>query len=196
MRKMTDSISVKVKYKLFGGNKMAYVQLKMLWENDEKSQKDIVLPEGIGIETFSQRKSALDDWLDLVQYGLTDGRMDKDCYDRCMTNMKNYDENKCFFLVKDDVAVATITVICDHETKEGYIHMVACDPKFRGQGLGTLLNDIAVHTLKKEGMKTAYLTTDDFRIAAIKSYLRCGFLPDLSTDDFRTRWEKIYEQIK
>ena len=74
--------------------------------------------------------------------------------------------------------------------------MVACRPESRGRGIGTLLNDIAVNVLKNEGMETAYLTTDDFRIPAIKSYLRCGFAPDLSTDDFKERWAKIYAEIK
>ena len=175
---------------------MDYVQLIMRWKNDERAPKAANIPDGVTIETFAQRESALDDWLDIIQYGLTDGRLDADCYKRCMTDLENYDENKCFFIVKDGVAAATITVICDGKTKEGYIHMVACRPEFRGQGLGTLLNDIAVFALKKEGMQTAYLTTDDFRIPAIKSYLRCGFVPDLSTEDFKERWAKIMKEIR
>ena len=62
--------------------------------------------------------------------------------------------------------------------------------------MGTLLNNIALWTLKKEGMQTAYLTTDDWRIPAIKSYLRAGFTPDLDTeDDFKNRWNAIYKII-
>ena len=175
---------------------MSYVQLIMRWTNDGLAHTDFDIPDNTSIETFVQRKSALEDWLDIIQYGLTEGRQDSSSYDRCMTDLKNYDENKCFFVVKNNIAVATITVICDGETKEGYIHMVACRPECRGQGIGTLLNSIAVSTLKKEGMETAYLTTDDFRIPAIKSYLRCGFVPDLSTNDFKERWARIYEQIQ
>jgi hypothetical protein len=44
-------------------------------------------------------------------------------------------------------------------------------------------------------MQTAFLTTDDWRIPAIKSYIRAGFIPDLSTEDFKARWEKIYAII-
>ncbi len=73
--------------------------------------------------------------------------------------------------------------------------MVACHEAARGKGYGTLLNQIAVAVLKKEGMSTAYLTTDDWRIPAIKSYLRAGFIPDLSTDDFQNRWASILAQI-
>ena len=49
--------------------------------------------------------------------------------------------------------------------------------------------------LKEQGMEMAYLTTDDWRIPAIKSYLRIGFEPDLSNDDFKTRWTKILTDL-
>ena len=72
---------------------MDYVQLIMRWENDGNAPKTISLSDGVTIETFPKRKSALDDWLDIIQYGLTDGRLDADCYKRCMTDLENYDEN-------------------------------------------------------------------------------------------------------
>lgn len=171
------------------------VQLIMRWENDGEPAKEPVLPEGITVETFPERENALNEWLDIVQYGLSGGLMGEEYYTKCMTERACYDEKLCHFIVKDSKAVATITVICDYEKMEGYIHMVACKPECRGQGIGTLLNDIAMSVLKKENMKTAYLTTDDFRIPAIKSYLRCGFTPDLSTDEFKERWAKIMEEI-
>ena len=45
-------------------------------------------------------------------------------------------------------------------------------------------------------MQTAYLTTDDWRIPAIKSYLRIGFTPDISTEDFKARWDEIFKIIE
>mgnify|MGYP003312674325 CR=1 FL=1 len=102
----------------------------------------------------------------------------------------------CFILKVDGVCAASITVICDYEKKDGYIHMVACKPEFRGRGLGNLLNDVALWVLKTEGMQTAYLTTDDWRIPAIKTYLKASFEPDTETcPDYKERWEKIFEKI-
>ena len=172
------------------------VQLIMRWENDGVQAKTPVLPEGVTVETFNERENALNEWLDIVQYGLSNGLMGAEYYENCMTSRELYKENMCNFIVKDGKAIATITVICDYDKKEGYIHMVACKPECRGQGFGTLLNDIALYILKREGMQTAHLTTDDFRIPAIKSYLRCGFTPDRSTEDFCKRWDKIYEVIE
>ena len=48
-----------------------------------------------------------------------------------------------------------------------------------------------------EGMETARLRTDDWRIPAIKTYLKIGFEPDLTSEpDYKERWEKIFEIIK
>ena len=137
----------------------------------------------------------MDAWLEIVQYGLTNGKKDEKFYHATMTIHSAYQEDKCFFVLENGIPVATLTVICDYTKSEGYIHMVACHEAARGKGYGTLLNQIAVAVLKKEGMSTAYLTTDDWRIPAIKSYLRAGFIPDLSTDDFQNRWASILAQI-
>lgn len=170
-------------------------QLIMRWKNDGQPTKQPVAPEGCEILNFTELDDAVNKWLDIVQYGLTQGRCTEECYKKAMLDEPFYSEDKCFFIVEYDKAVATLTVLCDYEKKEGYIHMVACQESARGKGYGTLLNRIAEYTLKKEEMETAYLTTDDWRIPAIKSYLRIGFKPDLSTDDFKLRWRKIYEQL-
>ena len=83
----------------------------------------------------------------------------------------------------------------DWRLRCGELGMVIGDAGDRGRGIGTYMNALSVWLLKTHGMKTAYLTTDDWRIPAIKSYLRAGFTPDLSTDDFRARWEKILSGI-
>lgn len=171
-------------------------QLIMHWENDGAAAVAPAVPSGCEIVNFCELDGAIEKWLDIVQYGLSCGRESEAFYHETMTALPNYREDKCFFLLENGKAVATITVICDYASKEGHIHMVACRENARGKGYGTLLNQLAEFVLKKEGMKSAHLTTDDWRIPAIKSYLRMGFSPDLSTDDFKSRWAKIYEQIE
>ena len=171
-------------------------QLKMYWKNDGKAAADVAVPSGCRIARFSELEDAMDKWLDIVQYGLSNGKQDAEFYRKVMTANVTYSEDRCFFVLENERAVATLAVLCDYEKKEGYIHMVACREDSRGKGYGTLLNKVAEYSLKKEGMQTAFLTTDDWRIPAIKSYLRAGFIPDLSTDDFKARWEKIYAIIE
>ena len=170
-------------------------QLKMYWKNDGKAAADVAVPSGCRIVSFTELDDAMDKWLEIVQYGLSNGKQDAEFYRKVMTANATYSEDRCFFVLENERAVATLAVLCDYEKKEGYIHMVACREDSRGKGYGTLLNRVAEYSLKKEGMQTAFLTTDDWRIPAIKSYLRAGFTPDLSTDDFKERWEKIYAII-
>ena len=170
-------------------------QLIMRWENDGIAPSPPEAPKNCRIVNFTELDGAMDLWLDIVQYGLSNGRKDESYYHSAMTAQPNYREENCFFILENGLAVATVTVICDPVSKKGIVHMVACREEARGRGYGTLLNRIAAYTLKKEGMKTAHLTTDDWRIPAIKGYLRIGFTPDLSTDSFRERWEEIYRQI-
>jgi L-alanine-DL-glutamate epimerase-like enolase superfamily enzyme len=59
----------------------------------------------------------------------------------------------------------------------GYLHMVGVLPSEAGRGLGLQLSQACLHRMRKEGRTAAVLETDDFRIAAIKTYLKLGFVP-------------------
>lgn len=166
-------------------------QLIMHWTNDGTPAKPISLPDGITIETLPERKNGAEDWLAIVPFGLTPPNQTKECFDFYLTNWPNFRPEFCYFLVSEGKAFGTITVILDYAKSEGEVHMVAMDSAYRGKGLGNVLNQIAVNTLKNEGMKTAHLTTDDWRYAAIRSYLTAGFVPDKSTEDYVKRWNSI-----
>lgn len=170
-------------------------QLVMRWRNDGSPAVMPRVPEGLGLTALPEMKDGVEQWLDVVQYGLSEGRQGREYYDTVMVGHENYDAQYCYLITDGDRAAATVTVIFDNAKADGYIHMVACREEYRGRGIGTYMNALSVWLLKTHGMKTAYLTTDDWRIPAIKSYLRAGFTPDLSTDDFRARWEKILAGI-
>ena len=170
-------------------------QLKMYYVNDGKPACAVTLPEGFRVVRFPDLPDALDKWLDLMQYGLSEKREDASFYKTCMTDLPTYDERLCFFIAEGDRAAATVTILCDREKKHAVCHMVACDPAYRGKGLGNALSAIFVSAAKEEGMLTASLRTDDWRVPAIKTYLKYGFTPDLSSDDYKLRWKTILEQI-
>ena len=167
-------------------------QLKMFWNNDGKEVSMPEIPDGLSIINLPNLENAVEEWLDIVQYGLSDKRETAEYYKSTMTDLPNYSEDKCFFVLKNGVPTSTITIVCDYEKKHGLIHMVACKPEFRGMGIGTLLSKLGLYYLKKEGMLTASLKTDDWRVPAIKGYLKIGFEPDVTTEpDYKERWEKI-----
>lgn len=172
------------------------MQLKMHLTFDEQPPVAPVLPSECELKTFAEAENALDDWLDTVCCGLSEKRMDE-AYYRMAMDRHNYTPRLCFLLYADGECAATITVIPDLEKAgEGYIHMVACKDKFRGRGYGNLLTRIALYALKKEGQTSAFLTTDDFRIPTIKSYLRAGFVPVYNAENSEERWSKVLQAAK
>ena len=172
-------------------------QLIMTWQNDGTPAVAPHLPAGVSVQTLAETPEGIAWWLDIVQYmGREPQQRDRAFYDRAMTARPLYRADRCFLITVDGEFAATVTVICDEERKEGYIHMVACKPAFRGRGLGHFLNDLALYTLKIHRMQSAWLTTDDWRIPAIKSYLKAGFRPDTeSQPDFCARWQNILATI-
>lgn len=170
-------------------------QLIMRWTNDGTPAVMPEIPDGMSIRAFPDVPNAVEEWLDIVQCGLSEKRETADFYRKYMAECPGYRDDKCFFVFVDGRPAASFTVICNEETREGYLHMVACKEAYRGRGIGTRMNEYVLYVLKREGMTHAHLTTDDFRIPAIKSYLRAGFVPDESTDDFRRRWEAIREKL-
>ena len=166
-------------------------QLKMYWKNDGTPAVAPAVPEGLTLCTMPELTNGVEQWLDIMQYGLSSKREDASYYETTMLKQPWYDENQCFFIVEDGKAIATLTVVSDPEKKDGLFHMVGSLPECRGRGIGHLLCEIGEYVLKTTGMQTARLSTDDFRVPAIKAYIRTGFKPDLSTEDYVQRWDAL-----
>ena len=170
-------------------------QLIMRWTNDGTPAETVTLPEDVALVRFPELPNALGEWLAIVENGLTGPCPTEELYRGWMTDKPHYTEDLCFFLLVSGEPAATFTVIADPDTKEGYLHMVGSKPAFRGRGLGTLMNRLSVAELKRLGMRSAYLDTDDFRIPAIRGYLRAGFVPEENTPELHARWEAIRRVI-
>jgi GNAT superfamily N-acetyltransferase len=65
----------------------------------------------------------------------------------------------------------------------GRVHWVAVLPEYQARGLGRGMMAHTLATLAGLGHERAYLKTSTGRTAALKLYLRCGFVPDLTADD-------------
>jgi len=78
----------------------------------------------------------------------------------------------------------------------GYLHYVGVLPGAQGQGLGYWVSLAALHQMRREGNARALLETQDFRLPAIKTYFRLGFVPDLTGHgSYPERWESIMLQL-
>ncbi len=89
------------------------------------------------------------------------------------------------------VATASARLQPDRFPGSGYLHWVAVDPDYQGQRLGFFLSLAILHTFETLGCVDAVLETQDHRQAAIKTYLKLGFLPEYRDEAHRERWAAI-----
>jgi mycothiol synthase len=68
---------------------------------------------------------------------------------------------------------------------------VAGDPAHAGRGLGRAVCAAVTKRLIESGYRDIYLLTDDWRIPALKLYLKMGYIPLLFTPEMAERWHLI-----
>ena len=73
----------------------------------------------------------------------------------------------------------------------GELGWLACDPAHRGKGLGLAVSAAVTARLINEGYRDIHLYTEDWRLAAIKTYLKLGYIPFLYLPEMRERWRAV-----
>jgi len=120
-------------------------------------------------------------------------------FERIMVEDECVDTSNIYFLCHESGGVVgTVTYQYGKESGEGYIHMVAIAPDHIGKGLALYMNLYVIDKILKADNKTVVLTTDDCRLPAIKTYLKCGFTPCVSKGDIEMeeRWNEVFEKLK
>lgn len=77
----------------------------------------------------------------------------------------------------------------------GEVGWTAADPAHSGRGLGTAVVHAVVNRFLAAGYSCIHLYTEHWRYAALKIYLRLGFLPYLDPPDAVGHWENICRQL-
>jgi len=67
-------------------------------------------------------------------------------------------------------------------------------PNHAGHSLGMAVSACVVRRFMEAGYRLINLYTEDFRLAALKSYLKLGFVPLIEPDD-KERWHGILEPL-
>ena len=73
----------------------------------------------------------------------------------------------------------------------GTLHMVGTRKGFSGRGAGLAVCRAAADYAFRNGAEVLYLTTDDFRLPAIKIYLKLGFSAVLYDEEQLARWRSL-----
>ena len=108
-------------------------------------------------------------------------------------------ERRCLFLVTpdgEDVATATAWYCRHRGLRWGLIHWVAVIPDYQGRGLSRCMVTAAMSRMRSLGHRRARLGTQTPRLAAIRTYLRFGFVPDMTAPDADRAWQLVREHIR
>ncbi len=152
---------------------------------------EIKLPDGISLVTHK-------DGMEKAWEGLIEASFESHSdFDDTLRNWRGYAPENVFYILKGDKVFSTASAVENqYYPSEGWLHMVGTHPDARRLGFGKVVTLAALHSFKKRGYKSVVLSTDDFRIAAIKTYLKLGFEPVCSDDTHEECWNKIREIIK
>ena len=97
-----------------------------------------------------------------------------------------------------DTIVATAMGLHDHSDDHpfgGELGWVAADPAHAGQGLGLAVSAAVTARLLAAGYRNVHLYTEHWRLAAIKSYLKLGYVPFLYAPEMADRWRLLCDEL-
>jgi mycothiol synthase len=81
-------------------------------------------------------------------------------------------------------------------TLGGELGWLASDPAHAGKGLGLAVSAAIIARFIEEGFRGIHLYTEDYRLAALKIYLKLGFIPFLYAPEMTERWQAICHQLQ
>ncbi len=95
------------------------------------------------------------------------------------------------------VSTASSQIRTHRSLTSGYVHWVGTHPDHRGHRLAYALVARILQDFVERGYQDAYLETQPFRLPAIKTYLRLGFIPvyQLEGEDFQEVWSEVFGNL-
>ena len=167
-------------------------QLKMYWFPGTPID-DAPLPAGYAFSNY-QTEADKADWVEICKNGLIGDDADNSAFDSAITEHDDVDlQRDVFFLDYQGEHIGTFTAVFHPAEQIGEFHMVAIRTDFRGRGLSRFLTAVACKKLEATGCRYIYLTTDEWRKGAVKSYLTAGFLPVEYDLNMENRWNAVLE---
>ncbi|MBP5631744.1 MAG: GNAT family N-acetyltransferase [Clostridia bacterium] len=170
-------------------------QLSMIFRG--KSFDLCELPEGYSFDYFSGALGQIDEWLAICREGLIEPGAGPELFKAAILDVRGIDPVKDLVFVRapSGEAAATITFYTEPGGK-GMLHMVCCREKYRGLGIGNAIVSYALAQLTGRGTMQIGLTTDDFRLPAIRAYLRMGFEPVVNSEEMQERWKNVLDKLR
>lgn len=157
----------------------------------------VELPEGYAIRTY--RDGDGKHWAGILRESFKDDSFDEARFDREMKAHPAFRPDRIFFVCSSDGSPCGTASAYRQESfgnNTGYLHYVAVCPAHAGKRLGTAVSIAVLNKFRSEGFSSAVLQTDDFRLAAIRTYLRLGFTPLMNHESHPGRWDIVLGKLR
>jgi len=167
-------------------------QLQMLLDLS-KLDLDIQMPEGY--EFINAPGDAKKVWTRIINNTFAYG-FSFDDFEKEMGEIPNGSQDLFLFIkAPNGEMVGTGAVELKQEGRVANLHYIAVEPEHGGKRLGYLISKQLLINAKSKGAIFATLQTDDYRIPAIKTYLKLGFRPLLVHPNQVDRCNKLIEEV-
>ncbi len=155
---------------------------------------EVAVPPGYELRTYRPGDEAA--WCDIMEGNVGRNWTVEICRTKLTEAPRFQPENLIFITHRGrPVASACAWWKSPEDRIVGEVHMVAALEAHRGKGLGHLLNAAVLKRLKALGFQKAHLKTDDWRLAAVKSYLTANFHPLHTHSSHPERWKAVFNKL-
>ena len=169
-------------------------QLKMYWFAGTHIEEHS-LPDGYSFTNYKDEKDK-SYWVEICKNGLVPDDSDDTAFDNAILSREDIvPERDVFFLDYNGEHIGTFAAYSVSGEERGNLHMVGIRTDFRGKGLCKYMLSLACSKLEKEGCPKISLTTDEWRVGAVKAYLTAGFLPVEYDMNMENRWNNMLETL-
>ena len=108
--------------------------------------------------------------------------------------------NGWFMAIHEQSDRIVATAMCLHSYSAlhpfgGELGWLAGDPAHAGRSLGSVVSAAVTRRFLGAGYTDIHLYTEDFRFAALRTYLKLGYVPFLYLPEMAARWRAVCHQV-
>jgi len=174
----------------------SYTQLQMVWpEHLLNAPPAVRLPFGYTLRTYRRGDEAR--FYEVMELAGWPGWNDE----KLRPWISRIPPESWFMAIHEESneIVATAMALHDHSELHpfgGELGWAAGDPAHAGKGLGMAVCAAVTARLIDAGYRNIHLYTEHWRLAALKTYLKLGYIPFLYTPEMPERWQAICAQLQ
>lgn len=170
-------------------------QLRMVWPLSRIAQAPhVIAPPGYAIRTFrSGDEKRFYEIMNLAGWPGWNA-------DKLHFSLSRILPDGWFMAIREDTDHIVASAMCIHNYTQrhpfrGDLGWLACDPDHTGNGLGYVLSAAVTTRFMRAGYAHIGLYTEHYRLPAIKTYLKLGYVPLIDRAETHNLWEEVCREL-